>query len=441
MNQHSQRITIDYLGLVNNFSTKILVLLGLAIFSVVHIGNSQDVNGYEAIGHLTYSRFDVSGKVTHKIVMMFDVKIRGEEWFIRTEPVIEGNGVGFYEASYFTDDYVMRVTGLNAAYKSSESPFQSLRSELKESKKQDVYFTNNSHRVAATYSNLFSASTQPKRTTIQNKKTNVMQADNVAVAVAIKGKYPPVDPSYVAFLWFAFTTPNEQDDGTNKMLLQIWDDGNPQKNRFRRASWNQFLEQPKLASSAVYNWIGKDLMRNGTLVEITTSDVDKPDEMAARYDVFSTTNFNGLKLPLNFKLTRFMTRRATNGEQVISTTVDGAVVRIKPLKAGEAMGVNLPGKTFVSDYRFSSGELNGADMGYFSNSNALPAIEQMKQTRLFKDRVTDVKKSTQSQSRRWILIGALSFSSLGAVALGIRFISHGQRNKTKTTERRVYESE
>ena len=281
MNQHSQRITIDYLGLVNNFSTKILVLLGLAIFSVVHIGNSQDVNGYEAIGHLTYSRFDVSGKVTHKIVMMFDVKIRGEEWFIRTEPVIEGNGVGFYEASYFTDDYVMRVTGLNAAYKSSESPFQSLRSELKESKKQDVYFTNNSHRVAATYSNLFSASTQPKRTTIQNKKTNVMQADNVAVAVAIKGKYPPVDPSYVAFLWFAFTTPNEQDDGTNKMLLQIWDDGNPQKNRFRRASWNQFLEQPKLASSAVYNWIGKDLMRNGTLVEITTSDVDKPDEMAA----------------------------------------------------------------------------------------------------------------------------------------------------------------
>ena len=123
----------------------------------------------------------------------------------------------------YTNNCIWALTAFEAAYKPSESPFQRLRSELKESKKEDVCFTNPTHELpewAARFSSTEAAGPL---------------VNNVAIAKGLTGKYPPTDPSYAAFLWFAFTPPNKQADGTNQMLLQIWDDGNPVSARFRRA--------------------------------------------------------------------------------------------------------------------------------------------------------------------------------------------------------------
>lgn len=367
------------------------LFLSLMVFSG---SNVSAAGGYEAIGHLTYTQFDSVGNAAGKLVMMFDVKVVGEEWHIRTEPVIEGKGVAFYEASYNTNDYVFRIKGLNQAYKSSESPFQSLRSDLIKSKRDDVFFTNLS---------------RPMMPTTHSKSKN---ASNMAIALTFKGRYPPVDSSYIAPVWFAFTPPVGQKEGINKMLLQIWDDGNPAKNRFWQASWNQFETYPHLVSSAAYVWVGKEMLPNGSMININNSGVSKPEEMAVSYDVKSTTNFNGLVLPVNFKLTRFTPQRAPNRDQRLSSTIEAWVVQFNLVGPAESMVVKIPGKTFVTDYRLSGSELKGENLGYFLDSNIPPTVESLMQSSLYKHMVTEVKKSDQVPSTRWVFLGLLIGSSL-----------------------------
>lgn len=284
--------------------------------------------------------------------MMFEVEVAANKWRIRTEPVIQGQGgIGYYEAAYTTNDSVFKLTVLESAYRSSESPFGSLQAELKKAKREDVYFTNTSRIEVYSSSN---------SSLIHGRSTNApvgMEAanhiHNVAVAVEAKGKFPPVDSSYVATLWFAFTPPNGQMDGTNKMLLQIWDDGNPQKTRFRRASWKQLTEYPNLVSDAVYGWAGKQLLPDGYLDDLKKSGWIKPESIAAHYEVNGVTNVDGLTLPLNFKLTRFNSKRLGSETPKIETTIEASVVKAGRFSSGRSLDVHIPGKTVVSDYRLS----------------------------------------------------------------------------------------
>ncbi|MBP9899839.1 MAG: hypothetical protein IT579_24085 [Verrucomicrobia subdivision 3 bacterium] len=341
-------------------------------------------------------------------MMMFDVNVGAINWRIRTEPVIEcEGGIGYYEASLSTNDCILMVTGLESAYKSSESPFQSLRTKLKESKKDDVYFATANPKIQTAIPNSFSGSAAFKKMPVTSEKATANLVDNVAIADVLQSKYPRVDPSYVAFLCFAFTPPNEQKDGTNKMLLQIWDDGNRQKTRFRHASWNQFAEPPHLVSSAVYGWVGKQILPNGTLEDINTSDVSKPFDMAARYDVDVPTNCSGLKLPLSFKLTRFDTERSENKEPKVVSTVVASVIKVSLLTSNESLEVKVPGKTFVSDYRLSAGELKGAHLGYLLDSNTPPTTEQIKQGSLYKRTSEIAKTSPPKPYLRWALLAFL----------------------------------
>lgn len=267
-----------------------VVHVSVFMLCLVCCAGVRAADGYEAIGCITYTRFSTLGQATHKNLMMFDVKVHGSQWRIRTEPVIEGKGIGFYEASYSTNDFVLRITGLDAAYRSSESPFQSLRKELKKSQKEDVFFENPVLNPAV-YSSAQLLSTTSAKTFNRTGKPDSSVANNVAVAYAIKGEYPPVDSSFVAFLWFAFTSPRVQNDGKNNLLLQTWDDGSHPKIRFRRAQWKQSVDPPNLVSSAVYGWMGRQLLPDGALVDIGTS--GNLGEVAARYDVDITTNLSG----------------------------------------------------------------------------------------------------------------------------------------------------
>lgn len=377
----------------------------LAMFLVARGERSPAADGYRATGYCTYTSFDGARNPVYKNIMLFDVKVVDTEWYIRTEPVIEGKGgIGFYEASHGTNGYVLSVSALESAYKSSESPFGSLRSQLKESKNDDVFFSNTTFRLPEAfpipYWHPLDSSVKPK----PPKSSNSSQVDNVAVANIFLGKCPPTDPSYGSFLWFAFTPPTEQIDGTNRMLLQIWDDGNPTRNRFRRARWSQFPEFPNLVSTAEFVWAGKEPRADGTMADINTSDVSKPLEIAARFEVDGVTNLSGLVVPLNFKLTRFGTERLDNKGPGIVSTLFATVIKVGRVSSSVRLEATFPGKTFVSDYRLSAGKLGGSPLRYIHDSPQLPSVDQLKQSGLYRRASRVVEASAPKPFLRWILL-------------------------------------
>lgn len=375
----------------------------MLVFLAGSVNEGLSANGYEAIGYLVYTRYNIAGEATHKVVRMFDVKVAGSEWRIRTEPVIEGRGIGFYEVSSNTNDFVMKVTGFDAAYKSSESPFQELRRELRKSHPAVVFFTNPPApaKPSALSNAVFQLDKSKHSTT-----TNSNQSDNVATAVVLQGEYPPVDQSYAAFVWFAFTPPKPLAVVPEKMLLQIWDDGNPDKNRFRRAHWQCFSEPPQLILDAAYKWEGKERFQNGALKDISTANVNGREELSAHYVVEAKTNFWGAVLPLGFRLTRYAPTLSTNGLAVVSSTMNATVVRLGFLESDQLLGVQIPGKTYVSDYRVANQGLNGLALQY-DTSNALPAVDQLKQSAAFRLKERLVSDSQLRLRYRWLILSML----------------------------------
>ncbi|HOX59040.1 MAG TPA: hypothetical protein P5205_17995 [Candidatus Paceibacterota bacterium] len=304
---------------------------------------------YEAIGYLTYTALD-SGTVPRvKRVIMFDVKI-GRTWSVYTEPVIEcKNGIAFLAGFNDTNNCIWFLTGFAAAWRPSESPFQHLRTELKNSKKDDVYFTNPSHSAPELLPGLKPPSGQAAQETVPN----------VAIATVLRGKYPPAEPSYAAFLWFAFSPPSVERDATNQMLLQVWDDSHNRTACFRHATWKTFHEPPGLVSSAVYSWLGKEFLLDGTVARIETPYVPQPLAMEARYVVEGTTNISGLTLPSRITLTRYGTKLSRDGAPIAITTDVAVVTSVRRLSADEPLERKLPGLTYVSDYRLAAGNRGG----------------------------------------------------------------------------------
>lgn len=394
----------------------------VAAFLVACSEGMYAADGYRAMGYLTYTRFDADNP-TYKRMLMFEVKVDGAEWQIRTEPVIEKTGgIAYYEASRTTNDSIILLTGFASAYKSAESPFQALRPTLKNLIENDSLSANKSPSPLPALSNALTSEKSPETAaivsnllsslgkTVGTNRVASNHINNVAEAVAVKGTYPPSDPSYVALVWFALTPPNI---GPDKMLLQIWDDGNRRSTRFRRAKWTQFKEDPQLVSSAVYDWVGKQLLKDGSLETIDTSDVTKPEEMAANYEVETSTNFNGLTLPASFKLTRFTPWRRNNGEQVTSSTVVGKVVEVGTFSADGSLEVKLPGKTAVIDYRLSADELKGSSVQYITSSNSLPEEGWIRRTGQFKRSSIAVETTTTRSSLvRWSLFALIAIFPL-----------------------------
>jgi hypothetical protein len=299
---------------------------------------------------------------------MFDVKI-GRTWRVHTEPVIEcKSGIAFQEGFSDTNNCIWFLTAFEPAYRPSESPFQKLRAELKESKKDDVYFINPPHQL-------------PPGITSRSGGASQEPPSNAAVATVLSVKYPPMDPSYAAFLWFAFTPPSEQRDGRNGMLLQIWDDGNPHSARFWHTKWKQFPEPPQLVSSAVYNWVGKQWLPDGTVAGIKVSDVPQPLMMNARYEVDATTNFNGLVLPSKMTLTRYGTKPSADGTPPVLTTDVVVVTGVRRLPADEPSEAKLPGRTYVSDYRLAAGNVDARPVGYFLGAGSLPPAKEVEEAK------------------------------------------------------------
>ena len=190
----------------------------LFVVCAVHSGFSGSFKGYDAIGYLTYTAWDASGIPRGKNVMLFVVKIKGDKWLIHTEPVNETKGaISYFEGGGATDSVFM-VSVCQGAPVPAEPRLRALRAELQLTRKDDVYFQNRPLPMPAALSNLLHHSGSG------GNSTDAKIVQNNAVARALEGKYPAVDASCVAFLWFAFTPPSPEARGEDRMLLQTWDD-------------------------------------------------------------------------------------------------------------------------------------------------------------------------------------------------------------------------
>ena len=346
---------------------KVLTLLLMAVGNATLLATE----GYEAIGHLTYTVLDNGAVVHSKRVIMFDAKI-GRTWRVHTEPVIEcKNGIAFEEGFSDTNNCIWLLTAFEAAYKPSESPFQKLRAELKETRKEDVYFTNPPPPTLPL----------PRGVRARSSGASQEAPPNVAIATVLRGQYPPAESSYAAFLWFAFSPPSVQREGTNQMLLQAWDDSHIHSACFRRARWKTFAEPPGLVSIAVYSWLGKESLPDGTVARIEARDVPQPLAPAARYEVEATTNLSGLTLPTRIKLTRYGAKPAGDGTRIAVTTDVAVVTSVRRLAGDEPSEPKLPGRTYVSDYRLAAGNLDGKPVRFFLEAGPLPPAKEVEEAK------------------------------------------------------------
>lgn len=367
-----------------------------------HSGFSGSIKGYDALGYLTYTAWDASGIPRGKNVMLFVVKIKGDKWLIHTEPVNEAKGaISYFEGGGATDSVFM-VSVCQGAPVPAEPRLRALRAELQLTKKDDVFFQNRPLPMPAALSNLLHHSGSAANS------TGAKIVENNAVARALEGKYPAVDASYVAFLWFAFTPPSPEARGEDPMLLQTWDDGHLVEHRFRLATWRQFSEPPHLASWVLYQWAGMELPPSGRWIEIDTSDVSQPARAAARYDVSATTNLEDEVLPRQFALKRYATWHPQNEDPKVVSTIQASVVSVSRLAPSEPLEVKLPPRTFVSDYRLSSKELRGNPLRYMLSSSPPPDLKDLKAKSIYKHAAGAVHASAVEHSRaRWAVLVSL----------------------------------
>ncbi len=360
--------------------------------------------GYDALGHLTYTTLDASGLATGKNTLVFDVKVKGERWRVRTEPLIQRKGqIAYFEGGLGPDDCVLMVTAFADPLQPAEPRLEALRAQLRRSSRDEVRSASSTVAVPGVLSNIL------RRAAASAKLNRTNTVNNAAIARAKRGKYPSVDPSFVAFLWFAFTPPSEEADGTSRMLLQIWDDGNPLEDRFRDAEWHEFAEAPHLVSRAVYQWAGRRATPDGRWARINISDVARPAGVAARYDVDVTTNIGSLVLPLRFRLTRFSTDRSAKEAPIAVSTISASVLSVSQLAPSESLEVQVPARTFVSDYRLAETQPAGTSLRYMLRSNSLPAIEQLKKTSAHRRAVRDATVSSAKQALiRWAVLVSLA---------------------------------
>lgn len=315
-------------------------------------------NTFEAKGSVVFTRFDTSQRITFKSVKLFHVLVDGAQWRIRTEPVFETlGGIAYDEASGGTNNTIFKLTALKTAPSKEDSTLDHLRMMLKLELVNDEFFANRPHVAAVAYSNYLSSVPQPSS---RNPASN--RSDNVAIALALKGNHLPADPSYINFLWFAFT-PQVEIDG---MLLQTWDDASSPTVRYRHAQTTQLEQFPYLIAAGEFKWTGRQVEPTGQWKNINISDIRNPFATAARYTVNATTNFGHMTLPLSFELTRF---RATTLNETSSSILSTLVAKVTELSrpVDQLLSIKMPGKTFVTDHRTTTEIAKPA--AYFASPN------------------------------------------------------------------------
>jgi len=347
---------------------KTTVLWVLLLFLVSAESDGDAMGAYETSGYLVYTAFDLMNRPIVKDVRLFNVKVRGEEWLIRTEPVERSRAkysVFYWEGCRATSGDVIMLTSL-APFGSDGLRFDDLRKVVERECADDLAF--------ASHEPIITIADSPVSQQNSPERSPARPADNVALAKHFRGPCPPVDNSYVALLWFAFAYRPASADRTEQGELtpQIWDDGNTIDRRFLHAVWKPLEGPPHLTKEASFGWSGIRVASDGKRSGIAPETVRT--NRAATYSIGVITNYLGLVLPLRFELVRFRSSKPAGSGSDVLTTVVGLVKAVGVLPPEASMEIGVPGKTFVSDYRLAATETHGRPMRYLISSNLSPAI-------------------------------------------------------------------
>jgi len=378
------------------------------------------LSGYEATGYLTYTTSDSVARPAARSSTLFQVRIEGAQWRIRTEPAIERQGgIAYHEAWNDTNGVITAVTALSKGINALDSPFTSLRAHLASA----GGLKSSSHLQPSDEDNPLGAP--------GFLKSGTNNIGNAAVAVARKSTFPPIDSSYIGFVWYVFTAPTVETAGGQGMLMQVWDDGNPTRTRFRRASWAQFPQEPFLLSSASYTWAGIEIGADGARRTLNLPGGVPPARPAARYEVTSATNVQGLTLPLRFKLERFQSQSAEGSVNTLLTTINGVTVTAcAGMNNAVAAVPVLPTRTYVSDYRMAADGLKDRSLHYMVESNGLPSMTAVKKSAIFRRALAAINDSGRRSVRgRCIAVFVLLVAPIVVFAVYRRFHWRGREPK------------
>jgi hypothetical protein len=372
--------------------------LGIACLSMYLVNSvTSAAEGYQAVGQLVLTSFDKEGAPAYKNVLVFQVRVSGEKWVIRTEPLIsKAGGIAFYESSNDTNNCVVKITSFKSTPDDRQSPIQAHRTDLL------------SNSELGRYTNYWSnpridSVTPPSTVSKALASSPKSQINNDGIAIVRQGKYPTADPSGCALLWHVFIPPAARNSPeSERRLLQVWDDGHPNEIRFRQAEWELFSGAPQLVSNAKYFWKGKRLLANGNLEDLPGSNSNDALQLAARYVVSRFTNYSELQIPLEFTLTRFL-RQENPHHQVVSTVV-GSVVSLSKLDEHALLGLNITSNTFVNDYRLADRERDGAPFSYLLKSNSIPEVSTVTNSAAYIRHDRSLRENNSAKPARYIRV-------------------------------------
>lgn len=186
----------------------------------------------------------------------------------------------------------------------------------------------------------------------------------------------------------------------NNILPQVWDDGHPRSVRFRAAHWERFDAPPGLISRAsFFRNESHDVAGRGNVHKDATPNLAH-GSLEAAYEVQSTTNLNGLVLPVSFSLTRYNFPKSPSDRRRIVTTDSVVAFEVRTNKPAEPLSVSVPVRTVVNDFRAAPSI--GTPLVYVIESGQIPGTAEVKQSKLYQRARQRLpwRDSTQGNCRR-----------------------------------------
>jgi len=367
--------------------------------------------GYEASGYFVYTVFGDTGEPIKKENRLFNVRIAPPEWRIRIEPLEEKkNGIGYWEVANTTNGEIIEIVGFAAAYDPNKSPLRPMRA-----------IVNGLGETANDFNHQTPVPQNPPSGNTPSRRGDL--SDNVAVARHFVGDVPRADGSFASFLWFAYTkqTGLKVDSPADGLLPKVWDDGKPLDREMRDAVWTNYENAPYLVKSVLFRWSG--VAKRTDSIEIKLDSSITSSNVAASYQVYSTTNLAELVLPRTFEMTRFSRVRSISDRSKKLTSLVATVVAVSLIESQSTLTIEPPGKTVVSDYRFATEQAPGKPFVYAVKTNLLLETNIIMESERYKA-FANTPRSTRSKPppatwRRGIVLAFIGIMLLSLAALMI----------------------
>lgn len=380
---------------------------------------------FEVKGELSVKDYFGNGEIKAERLMKFSASIQDCRWLIRTTPLprdFTSEIAEFYEIG--TDGTnTFKITRFNQRY----DPTAKLAAQLQsvEQQLQGIAPGESPERTALTRRKLTYTEALEQLQQKGRRKHPVNDQAEINLGAA-----PLFDTDFIQPIWLAFASSCYLRRATNGMLPRVWTYEHPIQvftNNLVEAAWHTTPEPPYLATSIIF-------LNNGTYyageyrgVEKSVNPLRQPKPYEngytnAIYRADHLTNFEGLVVPLHFKLTRLErvqdAKRAadlrlfSSAEASVSHLTHHDVDRFLP---------DISTNTTVVDRRFFLSSAHPNEVDYVSPSNSWLAMEQALKTKdaLFQAaNKRKESKATQSAGRRRIVVVVLlGFCGLVGVSI------------------------